>query len=448
MILFFILATTWPFLEGMFSPDRWRYAAALELQKTEQFAEARQIYEGIAARKPKQAVTWYRLAEISAHEEHFEEALSHINKANEYASPEQKYYFLNFKAKLLLSLKQNRSAVQTMLKLLPMTALPADFRSLSADELAGQLGKASHRQFLNGLAYVSAIGGVDLMIAKKMMDAVISHFEQEDWNASLCIPYLYERTSQYEKALAAYQAVLQNIRKEITGYDAKFQSMLELKSQLAELPGEEVQKKTILSKRLVALEKVLSLKKQWLILNRIQLLAEQSDNDIQVNEVRRQLAELSSEKINNEEVNFELNDAVYYSLAFELHHYFDTRAVVHMALGDAAVANMIDNQTNGGEFWNREQTANLDYQQAKRDIEVTLELQEVLKLFEDRFPENSQFIAMPSDTAERKRSVQRNEAVERNHYSRVLWSLGYEEQAMEEEKKVRLLGFQPGPQLF
>ena len=78
-------------------------------------------------------------------------------------------------------------------------------------------------------------------------------------------------------------------------------------------------------------------------MNRIQLLAEQSDNDIQVNEARRQLAELSSEKINNEEVNFERNDAVYYSLAFELHHYFDTRAVVHMALGDAAVANMIDN---------------------------------------------------------------------------------------------------------
>ena len=447
MILGIVLLVAGPVAYWVISPSSWSYSAALEKQKNGDFEAAEREYLQILKSKPNHPLVLLRLGELAYRKQEFETALTFADKALTIAYPQQKPSIINLKTNSLIALNRPEDAVKSIWQLHEFTSLPKDFQKLESEQLLPFMTSPGNRHFLNSVAYVMAINNVELARAEKFISTVIRFFERDSNQARFAIPYFYERAGMHEKA---YQR-LAELTKEVQGDD---------NGNLLQMVGISLEIKTILAKsqnnpsatdakRLRVLESAGNYSTLFIAYNRMKLLAEKLGNG-EAEKYLREMNRFRTDYVNEENCRLEIDDRKMLQQGFELQHYYDTRAIVRLRLGDAWAAKPIvqADEDKFPDFKRSGRIANASYERGYRDLIKSIEVKAAMDAYREKFPENSLMISLPSDHLASQRDENRTKAIEHYHRFLLLVSLGRLDDAEVFYGKVQDLGFEPGPLLF
>lgn len=460
MILGILLLVCSPLLAWMISPADWYYAIALENQQRGNLDRAREIYQKIVARNPNQSMALFRLGELAFRDEDLEAALDYADRALVLAGPARKPAILNLLINSLIGLGRSQAAVNAAEQLYEYTSLPREFDDLDAAGLLPFLGVSANRQFLNSLAYTMAVSGHDPEQAEIYINAVIRYYEKRVDNARLTIPYLYERSSHHQQAFQQLRELAAAFEVDPADPDDR-DSIGEETDRASELLENQGQGQADGKQAAEARSSDDSSLPQFRIpvnrddrrflyrvLNRLKLLADELAPE-EAPGYAAALEKLRSEELHPLELRIEVDDQYFLKIAYELRHYYDTRAIVRLAVGDRITAESVINlENNIAGFVEASDRAAAYYRAGYRDLITSIELRSAMKAYRQRFPDNSLMITLPSDRQEFQREEQRLQAVEYYHRYLLLIALNRLDEAEDWLPRINDLGYQPGPTLF
>ena len=442
MIIGVLCLVAWPLLYWLFSPLEWKYALALEAHKKGDLEKAQVAYEQIVASDPSNALALFRLGELAFERKEFEKSAEFAERSLEYARAEQKPHVINLQSNAYVALGNKEKALDSVSQLHSFSTLPSNYKRLTKEELVQLMNQPGNRHFLNSLAYVAAVANDDLNEAYRYIDAVIQYFETKEKKSQLAIPYLYERSSEYSFANDSLVRLANQVKGRVKNR-AKIESrILEVKSQLEKNADDSKAKERL--KRLVETGEHEML---FIIFSRLNLLAAKLNSE-NVDSLVKELDCYRSEFVNEKTSRVELDDATYVEYAFELHHYYDTRAYIRLRMGEELVAKSMGQKDDFPRFLQAMEAANELYRKAYDDLIYAIELKSAMEKYLAKFPNNSLAITLPSDDMSKVIRDKRTKAVEHYHRYLILNALGRIEDAEIYKSKIVDLGFEPGPLLF
>ena len=444
MILVVVLLVASPIFYWLVSPASWSYARALENQRKGNLEEAKTGFLAMLRSAPEHPGALFRLGEIAFSEQDFELALDYATRAIPGSGPQQKSEVIQLQANTLLSMGRGEQAVSTVMQLRSFSSLPIDFDSLSTSELIPFMKKRFDRQFLNSLAYVMVIAERDLEKAKKYVDAVIGYFEQQQPVSFLASAYLQERSSNYLLARDSLQNAVDRVKSQPVERKELEQRITNLKNFL-QSENVSTQREESLRRQLRGLEIEAGYDRLYLAIRRLQLLKEKTGDEA---DYASELASIRSEEVNDEKLKIEIRDSEFTEYAFELHHYYDTRAMCLLRLGQQSVRRAVGERSDLPRFVVGMELAETRFGQAFQDMEQAIELKNSIRAFQEARPENSLLISLPSDQFRSQKSLSRIDAIEDYHLMQIQIAREKLEAGAALKAKILASGFEPSPLLF
>ena len=442
MIVGVFCLVAWPLMYWLFSPLEWKYARALEAHKRGDVTTAQLAFEQIIESDPSHSLALFRLGEIAFEQKEFEKSVEYTEQALEYARTEQKPHLINLQANAYVALENREEALKSVAKLQAFSTLPKDYAELSDDELLTVMSQPANRHFLNSLAYVSAVADDDLDEALRYINVVIGYFESSEEKSQLAIPYLHERVSNYSLAYSSLIQLANRIKSQVKNREDLESRISELKNLLEENSTDELTRE-----RLERLVGVANHEMLFIAFTRLNLLAKKM-NSANAESVTEELDQYRSEFVNEKNAKIELTDAQFVEYAFEMQHYYDTRAVIRLRMGEEIVAKSMGQKDDFPKFLQSMEVANEFYAKAYSDLTYAIQLKTAMEGYLEKFPNNSLAISLPSDHLAMESRERRIKAIEHYHRYLILNALGKIEDAKIYRSKVEQLGFEPNRLLF
>ena len=476
-----------PLLLFVVSPNRWRYAAALENQKSGQLKLAVEQFRKITESDPQNVGAWFRLSEIALEQKDYQESVSCIDQAlrcrllklslerNDYQKSlqclngpidtmdlstydEQAYRIVDQKITSLLASDKGEQAValinQQLTGLVHLSGKKgAAFSDLSPKDVNDLSAVPFFQNQFNKLAYLSAVANLELNQAAQLIDGVLFAFQRREVSR-LLLPYLHELNRDYLKAQNAYADILfetKNAMPPLDGLSSFLKKQFEIDIQ---------------AEPTVNLGQT---KNRFKVLHRMKIIAEKLSQKQCVAQIDDLLKGLPEQEKQEYSLELIIDRADIFEQASSLCSYLDTRAFVRYRQATklenemvraveqdmVRVATLTAKPGRGITRLNfflsdvaRFKAINSLYSKALSDIESTIELHEAIEKFRGIQPLNSLVVRRSTDEIVATRRQEKNSAVMYFHYSLILESNERFTEAVSARKKVGELGFEIDELLF
>lgn len=441
-----IFLLCWPLFYWICIPNAWRYAQGVELQKAGEIDQARDVYQQVLRNNPSHSAARFRLGEIAFENREFEKAYEYAQEALEFPGNLQRPQLINLQTNALLALDRNDQAVESISQIFEFANLPSNYADLSVAELQSLSGEMPNRQFLNSQSYVMALAGIRLEQAENFSDATVGYFENQHPLSRFAAAYLFERSSCYRQAADVWQGLIEQTRESVGDFVRREERIRKLRTQFSsgKVQGE-------ISNRMREQIRLLEHQARFgffhLAYRRLGLLARKTG---QVDPKQYEsLAEFYQPRFATaDRIEFTLDDQLMVQYAFELQHYYDTRAVVRLKIGESLAGQAARKRDNSAEYVLLCDRSQAYLEGALEDVNLGMSLRDALDSYNRKFPRNTLLVRLESDVRSQRREAKKIEATVLYHRYLILKSLCRDDEVDSLVSRIRDLGFEPDRFLF
>lgn len=467
MILFMWALVAAPAISFVVSPNGWRYAVALEHQRSGDFETAEELFKGLTEIEPNNVLAWYRRSEIAVERKEYSEALQHVNRAlwyrlakvalerNDYKESmrcidravkgseqlvdlppgDQKAMRIgDHKATILLMMGKGQQAISLVKRFIRWRRADTELSDVSQGDLNELISETQLQVYFNKLAYLSAVGGVELNNAKRLIDAVLLNFNQEETDCRLSLPYLHELNGEYEKALIAYAELLLQVQSELPPLEGLLPF---LSSQFGKVESSPAIRDGD------ALE---GFSCRFKILHRMKLIVEKLSQTERLAEINLLIENLPDDKKSESSLELIVDTQKILEQASSFRSYLDTRAFVNYRRAEMMELSLFGSIVKL-DLTFVEKARSL-YKESLSDIERAIAFHAAIEKFNLTQPLNSLMVRRTTDENVSQWFERKNSAVLYFHYALILESNGRFKDAAEARQKVAELGFEIDEKLF
>lgn len=474
MIVFMWALVATPTLLFVVSPNSWRYASALENQKSGQLELAKEQFKEITESDPRNVAAWFRLSEIALERKDLQESERCIDQAlrfrilefslerNDYRQSlqclngairtvdlptrdKQTNGIVDQKITTLLASGKGEQAValikQQVSGLINRFARSGKkgtvFSDLSQSHVNELLAASVFQNYFNKLAYLSAVANIELKQASQFIDAVPVAFHQRHKESRLLLPYLHELNGNYEKAQDAYADILVETASELPPLDG-------LSSFLKKQFG--IEKQEVKSQVNVG-----QVADRYKVLHRMKMIAERLAQKQCVAQIDELLQRLPEQEKQDSSLELMVEREKILEQASSLCSYLDTRAFIRYRQAIKLETEMARGITEIDFLsFNKAKYPIIKSLHAKSlaAIDIAMELHDAIERFNEIQPLNSLVVRRSTDEIVAARRDKKNSAVMNFHYALILESNGRFNEATSARKKVGELGFEMDELLF
>lgn len=467
MILFIWALVAAPAISFVVSPYDWRYAVALEHQRAGDFDTAETLFKNLTNSDPENALAWYRRSEIAVEQKKYREALQHVDRAlwyrlskvalerNDYKESllcidgamtgSKQFVDLptgdqtamrigDHKATILLMMGKGQQAISLVKQFVRWRRADADLSDVSQGELNELVAETQLQVYFNKLAYLSAVGGVELDNAKRLIDAVVLTFNQDESDSRLSLPYLHELNGEYEKALRAYADILLQTQSELPPLDGLLPF---LRSQFGIVDSSSGGRDEATSENFSC---------RFKVLHRMKLIVEELSQNDRLAEINLLIKNLPDPEKSEANLKLIVDTQKILEQASSFRSYLDTRAFVNYRRAEMMELSLFGSIVKLDlTFFERAKSL---YKEALSDMERAIAFHSAIEKFNLVQPLNSLVVRRTTDENVAAWFDRKHSAVLYFHYALILESNGRFKDAADARKKVAELGFEVDEKLF